>query len=51
MSYRTWEENNLPGITVMIGLFHKMIPVQDIGRNTLHLHVAQELPSLKVHAP
>ena len=49
LSYRTQEENNLPGITVLIGLFHKLISVQDIGRNMLHLHVAQQLPSLRVH--
>ena len=44
-------ENNLPDITVLIDLFHKLISVQDIGRNMLDLHVAQQLPSFKVHAP
>ena len=31
---------------ILIGLFHKLISVQDIG-HMLHLHVAQQLPSLK----
>ena len=44
-------ENNLSDITVLIDLFHKLISVQDIGRNMLDLHVAQQLPSLKVYAP
>ena len=36
---------------LLIGFFHKLISVQDAGHNMLHLHVAQQLPSLKVHAP
>ena len=44
-----FEKNNLPGTT--IGLFHKLISVQDVVHKMLRLHVAQQLPSLKVHAP
>ena len=35
---------------LLIGLFHKLISVQDVGHNMLHLHVAEQLLSLKVHA-
>ena len=34
-----------------VGLFHKLISVYDVRHNMLHLHVAQQLPSLEVHAP
>ena len=33
---------------LLIGFFHKLISMQDVA-HTLHLHVAQQLPSL--HAP
>ena len=36
---------------LLIGLFHKLISVQDVGHNMLYLQLAQQLPSLKVHAP
>ena len=36
---------------LLIGLFHKLISVQDAVHNMLHLHFAQQLTSLKVHAP
>ena len=34
-----------------ISLFQKLLSVQDVGHNMLHLHVAQQLPSIKVHTP
>ena len=36
---------------LLIGLFHKLISVQDIGHDMLHLHVAQQLSSIKGSAP
>ena len=36
---------------LLIGLFHNLISVQDVVHDMLHLHVAQQLPSLKFHAP
>ena len=32
---------------LLIGLFHELISMQDVGHDMLHLHVAQELPSFK----
>ena len=32
---------------LLIGFFHKLISMQDVGHNLLHLHVAQQLPSFK----
>ena len=32
---------------LLIGLFHKLISLQDVGHNMLHLHVAQQLQSFK----
>ena len=40
------EDNNL-----LVGLFHKLISMQDVGHNMLHLHAAQQRPSLQVHPP
>ena len=34
---------------LLIGFFHKLISVPDVGHNMLHLHVAQQLPSLYMH--
>ena len=34
---------------LLIDFFHKLISMQDLGHNMLHLHVAQQLPSL--HEP
>ena len=31
---------------LLIGFFHKLVSVQDVGHNMLHLHVAQQLPPL-----
>ena len=33
----------------LIGFFHRLIPMQDVGHNMLHLHVAQQLPWLYMH--
>ena len=41
------EENNLPGTTLLIGLFHKLISMEDVGHNMLHLYVSQQLPLFK----
>ena len=35
---------------LLIGLSHELISVQDVGHNMLHLHVVQQVLSLKVHA-
>ena len=35
---------------LLIGVFHKLISVRDVVHNMLHLHVAQQLSSTKVHA-
>ena len=34
-------------LLLLIGLFHELISVQDVGHNMLYLHVAQQLPSFK----
>ena len=31
---------------LMIGFFYTLISMQDVGHKMLHLHVAQQLPSL-----
>ena len=40
LSYRT----KITQILLLIGFFHKLISVQDVGHNMLHLYVAQKLP-------
>ena len=42
LSYRTKISDHL----LLIGFFHKLISIQDVGINMLHLHEAQQLPSL-----
>ena len=34
---------------LLIGFFHKLISMQDVGHNMLHLHIAQQLPLLYIH--
>ena len=34
---------------LLIGFFYELISMQDVGYNMLHLHVAQQLPSLYMH--
>ena len=34
---------------LLIDFFHKLISMQDVRHNVLHLHVAQPLPSLYMH--
>ena len=31
---------------ILIGFFHKLISMEGVKQNMLHLHVAQQLPSL-----
>ena len=34
---------------LVIGFFHKLISMQDVGHDVFHLHVAQQLPLLYMH--